>query len=333
MIADTRGCELACNSGVHLVLRDAPERVYFARYGHQNRMTSELLPVEISETAQGAKIATLTLIQPGRPVVVINQELLEQLDATLDTLPSDLDGFILASGADRAFIAGADLKAIMALDDAGLHTYLEFGAKVFQKIADLLCPTAAAIHSVALGGGLELAMHCDGLIGVVDPDARPFIVGLPEAGLKICPGWGGTNLLPARINPKAAIVATANGIPFKSTDAKELGLFDATCTTQDELLDTAMSWLSTQSKPNRIGMPAVCIQTSNTDTIKDSLVDASDEIKPALHVDAVLDAVAIGLGSGWGAALQSERDHLVRLRNTEPAKEAIEAFFSKSSKK
>jgi enoyl-CoA hydratase/carnithine racemase len=88
-------------------------------------MTSERLPVEIGSTADGAKIATLTLVQPGRPVVVIEQSLLEQIDSALDILPDDLDGFILSSGAERAFVAGADLKAIMALNDAELHTYLE----------------------------------------------------------------------------------------------------------------------------------------------------------------------------------------------------------------
>jgi enoyl-CoA hydratase len=296
-------------------------------------MTSERLPVEIGSTADGAKIATLTLVQPGRPVVVIEQSLLEQIDSALDTLPDDLDGFILSSGAERAFVAGADLKAIMALNDAELHTYLEFGARVFQRIADLTCPTAAAIHSVALGGGLELAMHCDGLIGVVDPDARPYIIGLPEAGLKICPGWGGTNLFPSRIDPKTAIMATANGMPFKSTDASELGLFDMTCTSRDELQDTATKWLVEQDKTNPIGHPSRCIQNSDTDSVEDALIEARLNLDDSLHATAVLDAVSVGINKGWNAALQAERDHLVELRNTEPAKNAIEAFFAKTSKK
>ncbi len=294
-------------------------------------MSSELLPVEIGSAGDGTKkIATLTLDQPGRPVVVIEQALLERIDATLDTLPDDLDGFVLASAAPRAFVAGADLKAIMALSDTELHAYLEYGARVFQRIADLPCPTAAAIHSTALGGGLELAMHCDGLIGVIDPEAKPFIIGLPEAGLKICPGWGGTNLLPARIDAESAIVATANGIPFKSSDAAKLGMFDATCSTRDDLLHAAKIWIIGQDKPNRTGTPSRCIQTMNTDEAETALEKARSEIGPSLHAEAVLDAVGIGLTSGWKAAIQSERDHLVRLRNTEPARQAIEAFFNKS---
>lgn len=294
-------------------------------------MPTELLPVDYGSAGDGTKkIATLTLVQPGRPVVVIEQSLLEQLDATLDTLPDDLDGFILASAAERAFVAGADLKAIMALSDAELHTYLEFGSRVFQRLADMPFPTAAAIQSTALGGGLELAMHCDGLIGLNDPNAKPYLIGLPEAGLKICPGWGGTNLLPARIDPETAIVATANGTAFKSDIATKLGIFNQTSDTREELIHTAMIWLVGQDKAGRSGHPSRCIQMMNPDEIEAAMEKAKDDLESTYHTDAVLDAVEAGLSSGWTAALKRERDHLVRLRNTEPAKEAIEAFFSRS---
>ena len=99
-------------------------------------------------------------------------------------------------------------------------------------LCELPYPTAAAIHSAVLGGGLELAMHCDGLIASPPADrdgkpGRPYPVGLPEAGLSICPGWGGTNLLPARIDPANAIHQTAIGKPMNFDEAKEAGLFDA----------------------------------------------------------------------------------------------------------
>ncbi|MHA7812755.1 MAG: enoyl-CoA hydratase-related protein [Phycisphaerales bacterium] len=296
-------------------------------------MTTELLPVDYGSAGDGTKkIATLTLRQEGRPVVVIEQSLLEQLDATLDTIPEDLDGLILASAGERAFVAGADLKAIMALSDTELHTYLEFGARVFQRIADLPFPTAAAIHSTTLGGGLELAMHCDGLVGLNDPNAKPYLIGLPEAGLRICPGWGGTNLLPARIDPETSIIATANGTAFKSDVAAKLGMFDQTCDERDELLHTAMIWLIGQDRSGRSGHPSRCIQTMNPDEIEPALEKARAQLDPSLHAEAVLDAVQTGVNAGWGSALQCERDHLVRLRGTEPAKEAIEAFFNKSKK-
>lgn len=292
-------------------------------------MVQDLLPVELSTNADGAEIAVLTLDQPGRPVVVIDESLLARLDATLDTLPRELGGFVLASSAPRAFVAGADLKAIMAMDDAELHAYLEYGARVFQRIADLPCPTAAAIHSVALGGGLELAMHCDGLVGLIDPEAKPYLIGLPEAGLKICPGWGGTNLLPARIDATDAIVATANGRAMKSDQADEMGLFDVTVSDANDLIPAARAWVGAQETPARNGRPSRCIDESNVDEMKDALSDARDELESAEHTEAVCDAVQAGIDSGWAAAVKCERDHLVRLRHTQPARETIGAFLNK----
>ncbi|MFK7760458.1 MAG: enoyl-CoA hydratase-related protein [Phycisphaerales bacterium] len=292
-------------------------------------MVQDLLPVELSTNGDGAVIAVLTLDQPGRPVVVIDESLLQRLDATLDTLPAELGGFVLHSSAPRAFVAGADLKAIMAMDDAELHAYLEMGARVFGRIADLACPTAAAIHSVALGGGLELAMHCDGLVGLIDPDAKPFLIGLPEAGLKICPGWGGTNLLAARIDAEQAIVMTANGRAMKSDQADEFGLFDVTVTSQDELIGAARAWVGAQEAPVRAGRPLRCIDGSNADDMRIALNAAVDQVEPGLHTDAVCDAVSVGIESGWDAAIGRERDHLVKLRHSAPAQEAIGAFLNK----
>jgi len=295
-------------------------------------VVQDLLPVELSTNGDGAVIAVLTLDQPGRPVVVIDESLLNRLDATLDTLPDDLGGFVLASSAPRAFVAGADLKAIMAMDDAELHAYLEFGARVFQRISDLKCPTAAAIHSTVLGGGLELAMHCDGLVGLIEPEGKPFLIGLPEAGLKICPGWGGTNLLVARIDSKDAIVMTANGRAMKSDAADEMGIFDVTVSSADELLGAARAWVGAQETPTRIGRPSRCIDESNAAEMQGALVEARGELGTEEHTEAVCDAVGVGIASGWGAAVQCERDHLVKLRHTQPAQDAINAFFDKGKK-
>lgn len=297
-------------------------------------MSEPLLPIRTIDAAESGRISVLTLEQGDRPVVVIDESLLDRLDRTLASLPANPDGFILESSAPRAFVAGADLKAIMAMDDPTLHRYLEFGASIFQRIADLPCPTVAAIHGATLGGGLELAMHCDGLIGLVDPNARPYPIGLPEAGLKICPGWGGTNLLPARIDPKAAIVATAKGAPFNAHSANELGLFDTTVASRDELIPAAVRWIGAQRGHTDLGTPMHWIGADRHFAASESGLDAARrELEPSPEGDAVLDAVAVGLREGWKAACQKERDELVRLRHTGPAREAIESFFAKSTGK
>lgn len=291
-------------------------------------------------------VATLTLDQPGKPVVVLDQELVQRLEAAMKALPRDLRGFVLAS-ASRVFVAGADLKAIAELSDADLHRYLEHASRVFQMIADLPCPSAAAINGAALGGGLELAMHCDGLIAAPpmpgkDGAVRPYPIGLPEAGLCICPGWGGTNLLPARMAPLEAITRTALGKPLTYDEAVAARVFDAVAPSPGELLATARAWVLKQPmKPTtmldgapsrwigRVGVgagPAGVLRALNT--ARDELMGAPDDPK-RMAIEACLEAIDVGLSQGWKAALACERRHLVLLRNTPAGKAAIAAFFAK----
>ncbi len=291
------------------------------------------------EHAEGPPgIVVLWLEQPGKPVVVLDEDLIRRLDATLDLVPSDAQGLVVASAAPRAFVAGADLKAIMALDDAQLHAYLEFGSRVFGRLASFPFPTAAAIHAAALGGGLELAMHCDGLIG--SPPApredgspgRPYPVGLPEAGLSICPGWGGTNLLPARLDPAEAIRRTASGTPMTYDDAAGHGLFDAVAPTTETLIETARDWIRGQKDPiSRDGSPSRWIGRRE---VSASVLQAVDAVRGELSGDpasAVVEAVDTGLAKGWQASLAVERERLVWLRSQPAGKGAIEAFFAKSA--
>jgi 3-hydroxyacyl-CoA dehydrogenase/enoyl-CoA hydratase/3-hydroxybutyryl-CoA epimerase len=297
-------------------------------------MSEPLLPIRAIDAGEAGAIAVLTLEQGDRPVVVLDESLMDRLDHSLAALPKGIDGFILESAAPRAFVAGADLKAIMAMDDPALHRYLEYGASIFQRISDLPCPSVAVIHGACLGGGLELAMHCDGLIGLIDPAAKPFPIGLPEAGLKICPGWGGTNLLPARIDAKTAIIATATGVPFNAQSAAQLGLFDTTVTARENLIPAAVRWIGEQRGHTDRGTPMHWIGADAHHAASEAGLHAAQrELEHTPEGDAVLDAVAVGLKEGWRGALRNERDELVRLRHTAPAREAIESFFAKTAKK
>ncbi len=295
------------------------------------------LPVHIEQDGPTAGIATLTLEQPGKPVVVLELEVFQRLEAALRSLPRSLVGCVIASASERVFVAGADLKSIMDLDDDQLDKYLQYGSRVFQMIADLPYPTAAAINGAALGGGLELAMHCDGLIGAPSPSGKPYPIGLPEAGLKICPGWGGTNLLPARIDPADALRRTASGTTMMFEEAVKANLFDAVAPSAAELLPTAKEWVrqhAAQGRIERDGSPSRWI--GRTGYAK-AAIEAFDAVRSELNQTepgkAVAEAVNEGVTRGYDAALAVERRQLIRLRNLPPAKEAIAAFFAKSAKK
>ncbi len=283
-------------------------------------------------------VVTLTLRQEGRPVVVLDYELLRAIGAALDQIAASAPaGFVLASEG-RVFIAGANLEEIMRLSDQELHEYLRFGQRVFGMISRLACTSVAAVHGAVLGGGLEIAMHCDVLIGLAPPppkpDApvRPYAVGLPEAGLNICPGWGGTNMLPARVDPARAVEMTAMGRPFTCLDAKETALFAELVPDAQYLLARARELARRPKQGGRNGEPVNISNTGDKAKVRAAVNQLRMNVTFSSAAEAVFTCVLAGLDKGWQAALDAERENLVRLRNSPDGRASIQAFFDRSKK-
>ena len=132
--------------------------------------------------------------------------------------------------AGRTFFAGADIKEFgkppMAPGLSEVLETMEAGTK----------PTIAAIHGTALGGGLELALHCNFRVAV--PSAR---MGLPEVKLGILPGAGGTQRLPRLVGVPVALDLITSGRQFSAADALEYGVIDAV-TDKDNLRGDAVAF-------------------------------------------------------------------------------------------
>ncbi len=304
-------------------------------------MSTTELPILRDESGPTAGVVTLTLTQPGRPVVVMDRAMLRSLDAALDRIESGPAprGFVLASDS-RVFVAGADLREIVGLSDAELDAYMREGQRVLGRIARLPCTTVAAINGAALGGGLELAMQCDRLIALAptssDPakPAKPYPIGLPEASLSICPGWGGSNLLPARMNFESAVRMTAKGSPFSVIEARESGLIEDLTADAASLLTRAKQ-LAAVPKQRALSTPHCIGPDRQPAAVCAASLDALDRLRagPGWNdaAKAVFDCVETGLKRGWQAALDAERKHLVRLRNSEAGRAAIRGFLEKSA--
>lgn len=295
-------------------------------------MGSPRLPLERMDHGPAAGVVTMTLRQEGRPVVVLDSALLESIDATLDEV-KDAKGFVLASDS-RVFVAGANLEEIMALSDAELDEYLRFGSRVYGRIATMPWTTVAAINGATLGGGLEIAMHCDHLIALQPPPPgdRPYQVGLPEAGLSICPGWGGTNMLPARMEPGRAMELTATGRTMSVIEANEAGLIQELTPDREALLCRARA-LAAEPKASARTEPVSITNPDHHASAKAALERVRAKIAGTGPGAAVAACVEAGLSGGWEAALACERASLIRLRNSAEGRAAIRAFFEKSAKK
>lgn len=163
-------------------------------------------------------VATVTI---DRPTVrnALNSDVLAALDATLTQVFADEDAHLLVfTGAgDKAFVAGADIGELVSrtpLD--GLRSTMQ---RLYQRIADAQIPTIAAVNGYAFGGGCELALACDIRIA----SARAVFC-LPETGLGILPGAGGTQRLARLVGRGRAIEMILTGRRVDAQEALGMGL-------------------------------------------------------------------------------------------------------------
>ncbi|KGQ18941.1 3-hydroxyacyl-CoA dehydrogenase [Lysobacter dokdonensis DS-58] len=170
-------------------------------------------------------IVVLSFDRAGESVNTLAQEVLLELDAILERLALDPPkGLVVRSAKPAGFIAGADIREFAAFDAKGtVGDALRRGQQVFQRLAEMRCPTVAAIHGHCMGGGTEIALACRARVASNDASTR---IGLPEVKLGIYPGWGGSVRLPRLVGAPAAFDMMLTGRAFSAKQAKAIGLVD-----------------------------------------------------------------------------------------------------------
>jgi 3-hydroxyacyl-CoA dehydrogenase/enoyl-CoA hydratase/carnithine racemase len=129
------------------------------------------------------------------------EEALRSLDGVLGALETgDWRGFAL-TGKPFVFAVGADMGEFGAITPERARTGAEAGHELFGRIRALPFPTLAAINGAALGGGVEIALHCD--YRTIAASVRHF--ACPEVFLGLIPGWGGTQLVPRLVGAEQAV--------------------------------------------------------------------------------------------------------------------------------
>jgi 3-hydroxyacyl-CoA dehydrogenase/enoyl-CoA hydratase/3-hydroxybutyryl-CoA epimerase len=159
-------------------------------------------------------------------VNTLNQEVVEELSAIIDSLANDTEhaGVVIASGKSTGFIAGADISQFAQFKDIEQATaVLRMGQGVFQKLASLKLRTVALIDGFCLGGGLELALACSYRIA---EDGAKTRLGFPEVKLGIIPGWGGSVRMPRLIGALQALNLILSGHTVSGKAAARLGFVD-----------------------------------------------------------------------------------------------------------
>ena len=170
-------------------------------------------------------VVLLSFDRRGESVNTFAQEVLIELDTLLERLALDPPkALVLRSGKDKGFIAGADIREFAEFDAKGtIGDTIRRGQQAFQRLAELPCPTVAAIHGFCMGGGTEISLACRFRIASNDPSTR---IGLPEVKLGIYPGWGGSVRLPRLVGTPAAMDMMLTGRTLSASAAKAIGLVD-----------------------------------------------------------------------------------------------------------
>ena len=268
-----------------------------------------------SET-RGA-VAVITLDSP--PVNAMGQAVREALAAGIEAAIEDpAIGALVLVGSGRCFSGGADIR------EFGLPPKDPHLRKLIDIAEDSPKPVVAAIHGVAVGGGLELALGCHYRVGA--PSAR---LGLPEVKLGLLPGAGGTQRLPRVIGVAPALDIILSGDPVSAAKARALGLLDAVV--EDDLTEGAVAFAENLLAEGR--GPRKSRNRNIPGEAGAGLFDAARQriarrarglIAPYRCIESVANAVEMSFEDG----MKKERGFFVELLDSEQSAGQRHAFFA-----
>jgi len=180
-------------------------------------------------------IGFLTVNRPSK-LNALNAHTINEIKDALQKFKEDdsVRVVILTGAGEKAFVAGADIDEI---EPIGLKDGLEFsrnGQGMNRCLEELGKPSIAAVNGLALGGGCELALACT--FRILSENAK---LGLPEVGLGVIPGYGGTQRLARSVGKSRALWVMLTGDMINANDALQTGLANMVVP-QKDLLDTSV---------------------------------------------------------------------------------------------
>lgn len=262
---------------------------------------------------------TVAVVRFSNPPVNV----LSIANGTLDALSQALTG-VLADPAVQAVVIASDGRMFSAgadINDFDLHadTLQRMRALTSDLIEGAGKPIVAAIHGMALGGGLELALACHYRICSVDAG-----LGLPEVTMGVLPGGGGTQRLPRLVGVARALDMMLGAKPVSASEALRIGLVDQIA--QSDLLAEAIAWAR--------DLKAV-VRTSDrpvADDFGDALVEAGKRAARSRLSDApahIVTCAAAAASEPFDRGMAIEADLFEQLRCSESSRGLRHAFAAR----
>ncbi len=194
---------------------------------------------ELVRLERRASIAVVTLDRPER-MNALSWASVQRLGEIGRELAQDstLRVCVLTGAGDKAFCAGADLKERQGMSRSQVREMLSAYRSELGWLSNSDFVSVAAINGVALGGGLELALTCD-----LRSCTELALLGLPETGLGIIPGAGGTQRLARLIGVSRALDLTLTQRRISAAEALSLGIVNRVFPEADSVLESTLKWL------------------------------------------------------------------------------------------
>ena len=287
--------------------------------------------VDLTPFGHKGSLALITLdngLDHNRPNTFGPQSL-AALDAAITDAIGRAPAAIAITGKPFIFAAGADLSALSFLSKREQSLAIgKLGHDVFRRFDECAIPTFAFINGLALGGGLEVGLHCN-----YRTLASTAFTGLPEVFLGLVPGWGGATILPKLIGPERAIQvimlnALNNNTMMKAKDALSLGVVDAVYEPADFLERSVAFAANVLSGKNNIGR-----KDYSTDPAWDSALATGKAASLKKYGGAeiaspmrALELIAAARTNTRGAGFDAEDQALADLTMSDPLRASLYAF-------
>jgi 3-hydroxyacyl-CoA dehydrogenase/enoyl-CoA hydratase/3-hydroxybutyryl-CoA epimerase len=289
-------------------------------------------------------VAVIRIDVPGESLNTLRGSFaseLEEISAEIAGNP-EIRAVVIASGKPDSFVAGADVKQLLAVRTAEEAAELSRGGqRALERVAELQKPVVVAIHGACLGGGLELALAAHARVASSDDKTR---LGLPEVQLGLLPGLGGTQRLPRLIGSESALDLILTGKQLDARRALRAGLVDEVVPPAI-LFDVAVKMAIGRVNGSAGGRPR-----SKRAAFKEALLvknplgrsvffsQARKRTLAKTHgnypaAERILDVVRVGLSQGMRAGLAAEAAAFGELAVSAEAHELIRIFLTQTELK
>lgn len=246
----------------------------------------------VYEKSEG--IATITLNRP-EALNAFSKEVVSEVLQALEDIRSDESArvVILTGAGEKAFSAGADIKAMIGMNSLKARELSLMGENLCLALENLEKPVIAALNGYALGGGLEVAMSCD--LRIASENSR---MGQTEINIGLIPGWGGTQRLTRLVGRTKAKEMVFTGRMIDARTAEQLGIVNMV-------------------------VPADKFR----ETVRQFALELASKAPVALKVAKAL--IDKGAEIGLDSALALEREGFGVVASTEDLQEGVNAFTEK----